>query len=533
MSSAPATGFYGKLPCKGDFIQRRVPQEFVDVWDSWLQAGLHATRTRLAERWLDAYLTGPIWRFVLAQGACGTSSCAGLMLPSVDRVGRYFPLAIVAPLEDDACLIDIAGAAGQPWYDAVESLALEALQAPDLDLDSFDERLAALPAPAAGPSLQEATELMGAMRARSFVHGEGRWHVSLGSAFSLARTAAVFASLEWQRALRPLALWWTDGSDTVERCSLLSRGLPPAEQFAALFAGGFAASGWPSISAGAPDVPAACAPMEDSARLDPPPTSSYSVIDAPAAPLEIAAFNPPVRRMVDARSSVYFTSRPELWLWGLAYGARAAHEPDRAQRVMDAVCDLAPSATLTAGVEAVRRSLRSSVPTTAGAVAGGSPGAGEGAGEGAGAAAARELGAIFFLSRDNECALVGFGSMRAVRLRASRAETIASFAESREVRSPAQPDEPGDTGLLALLSAPGQTQSDVSVHYEALEAGDLWLLGTESLLEDAQVPRITEVLTEEVVAGGAALDALCGVAARASEAAQELPVMLLSVRRSA
>ncbi|MDE2050717.1 MAG: type VI secretion system-associated protein TagF, partial [Gammaproteobacteria bacterium] len=35
------TGFYGKLPCRGDFMQRRAPQEFVDVWDAWLSECLH------------------------------------------------------------------------------------------------------------------------------------------------------------------------------------------------------------------------------------------------------------------------------------------------------------------------------------------------------------------------------------------------------------------------------------------------------------------------------------------------------------
>src|SRR5262249_51991550 len=89
-------GFYGKLPCRGDFLQRRAPQDFVDVWDAWLQEGLHESRQRLQEAWLNTYLTGRVWRFVLSAGVCGSGVYAGVLVPSVDRVGRYFPLTLIA-----------------------------------------------------------------------------------------------------------------------------------------------------------------------------------------------------------------------------------------------------------------------------------------------------------------------------------------------------------------------------------------------------------------------------------------------------
>ncbi|MGH8326957.1 MAG: type VI secretion system-associated protein TagF, partial [Steroidobacteraceae bacterium] len=83
MSATSETGFYGKLPCRGDFMQRRAPQGFVDAWDAWLSQCLHMSRQQLAERWLDMYLTSPVWRFVLAEGICGEAAYAGVMLPSV------------------------------------------------------------------------------------------------------------------------------------------------------------------------------------------------------------------------------------------------------------------------------------------------------------------------------------------------------------------------------------------------------------------------------------------------------------------
>ena len=30
-------GFYGKMPSRGDFVRRGLPDSFVDPWDAWLQ----------------------------------------------------------------------------------------------------------------------------------------------------------------------------------------------------------------------------------------------------------------------------------------------------------------------------------------------------------------------------------------------------------------------------------------------------------------------------------------------------------------
>ena len=98
MVAGSATGFFGKLPALGDFVERALPAEFVTPWDAWLQRAIAASRASLGEQWLDIYLTSPLWRFVLGAGPCGARAWAGVMMPSVDRVGRYFPLTVAAPL---------------------------------------------------------------------------------------------------------------------------------------------------------------------------------------------------------------------------------------------------------------------------------------------------------------------------------------------------------------------------------------------------------------------------------------------------
>ena len=61
-------------------------------------------------RWLDVYLTSPAWRFVCAAGACGPRPVMGLMAPSVDQVGRYFPITLACELPERVNLVSAATA---------------------------------------------------------------------------------------------------------------------------------------------------------------------------------------------------------------------------------------------------------------------------------------------------------------------------------------------------------------------------------------------------------------------------------------
>ena len=92
----PAFGLFGKLPARGDFVRAGLPGDFVAAWDHWLEEVIGATRARLGAAWLPAFLEAPVWRFALAPGLCGAASVSGLWLPSVDRVGRYYPLTLAA-----------------------------------------------------------------------------------------------------------------------------------------------------------------------------------------------------------------------------------------------------------------------------------------------------------------------------------------------------------------------------------------------------------------------------------------------------
>ena len=149
MSTASAPGFYGKVPGLGDFVSRRLPRAFIDYWDAWLQSVIATSRMQLGEHWLNTYLSSPLWRFVLSSGHCGTHPWAGVLMPSVDRVGRYFPLTIATSLSAGANPFAAAAAATE-WFEEAEALALSALEADDFDMDDFDAGVQGLGAPAIG-----------------------------------------------------------------------------------------------------------------------------------------------------------------------------------------------------------------------------------------------------------------------------------------------------------------------------------------------------------------------------------------------
>jgi type VI secretion system protein ImpM len=89
-------GFCGKLPARGDFVRAGLPRDFIDPWDDWLQSVIAGSQSIMGAAWLPAYLEAPIWRFSLPPGMCGAQGVLGLMLPSIDKANRYYPLTFAA-----------------------------------------------------------------------------------------------------------------------------------------------------------------------------------------------------------------------------------------------------------------------------------------------------------------------------------------------------------------------------------------------------------------------------------------------------
>jgi len=132
-----APGWFGKLPGMGDFAHRRLPEAFRDTWDRWLQTGFARLRLHCPD-WTDRYLKAPMWCFVLGLGVVGNERWIGVLMPSVDGVGRYFPFTIAAELITTRT--ELQGeelARARSWWATAAHAALEGLEK-DLDAVRFE-----------------------------------------------------------------------------------------------------------------------------------------------------------------------------------------------------------------------------------------------------------------------------------------------------------------------------------------------------------------------------------------------------------
>jgi type VI secretion system protein ImpM len=139
-------GWYGKLSTLGDFAQRRLPAHWVQRTDAWLSELMRELPTVLGPRWLETYLTAPVLRFAWAPGVVDMRWWFGVLMPSCDNVGRYFPLLIAQgrahPPVDRIGLEQL-----ERWYAALVQAAMQTLE-DDASMDSFERALAVAPAPA-------------------------------------------------------------------------------------------------------------------------------------------------------------------------------------------------------------------------------------------------------------------------------------------------------------------------------------------------------------------------------------------------
>ena len=224
-------GLFGKLPAKRDFIAPGVPREVLAVFEPWLQSSLAASRYALGGRWQAAFLRAPIWRFWLGRDLCG-GAVIGALMPSVDGVGRYFPLALLARAEpgEDLAPPDIDPHA--TWLDAAEQLLLAALS-PDADLEDLIGALDTLGPPRASPA-----PLPGGVAPLA----PTGWSTAPGAPDDLRGAVGRLFRADRARSAAGTSLWWTLGGEGFAPRALIVPGLPAAEVFAAFLTGDFPAA---------------------------------------------------------------------------------------------------------------------------------------------------------------------------------------------------------------------------------------------------------------------------------------------------
>ncbi len=229
MNDAQGIGFYGKLPSKGDFVTRRLSRGFIDKWDGWLQQAIAHSKGVLGENWLDIYMTSPIWNFVMTPGVCGARGWGGAMIPSVDRVGRYFPLTIAGSLGTECDPLGMAMTA-PGWFKKTRNVALLALEDGANAFDDFELAVASLGEPRNG------MESMPKAHADPFTISQD-WMIPLVPGAGVVSCAATLFNQILVCRYERYSIWWTEGSEYVAPRMLVCRGLPPAESYASLISG--------------------------------------------------------------------------------------------------------------------------------------------------------------------------------------------------------------------------------------------------------------------------------------------------------
>lgn len=454
MSREVEVGLYGKLPSHGDFLRRRLPQDFVSRWDEWLQEAVAASRRVLGDRWLDAYLTGPVWRFALSAGVCGSQPIAGVLAPSVDRVGRYFPLTLAFAAPGDMQALDVA-LRFHRWYTHAERLVIEALAQEHVDFAEFDCRVMDLAADLelqqSGPTLKLSDD-----QATALVSGQAQyWRVPLATASALETTAALLLGAQLSRSHRPLALWWTEGSSVVEPSWLITPGLPLPESFGAMLDGTWSVAEWSAVE------------ITPGTVVD----TWTGPIPAPRLVFASAGFTDagPVR---ESNQDAYL-ERPDIGLWVVADGMGGLSHGEYASRmVCDALAELTATVTLDELIESasirleeVNAHLRYVASRPVHAVQSGST-------------------VAILLLRSSECAVLWAGDSRIYRLRDGE---LQQLTRDHSWEQPGTPTDGAPLGLPvddshAITRAVGGEDAFVlDVRRSDVRPGDRFLLCTDGL----------------------------------------------------
>lgn len=229
-NSTPAAppGWHGKLPSLGDFASRRLDAGFIDPWDGWLAAGLLALRDAAPDSWLADYLGSPSWRFLLMPGvlpgSAGAQGWGGVLMPSVDRIGRYFPLTLVLPLGTGPADTQQMHALWQ-WLARLDELARDALH-DDWTADRLEEELARF-------ALPELADICASRVAHPQAVG-AVIEVPTQADCNAAQQIGAAAQRAWCAQAHGQA-WWQACADDLPPRLLLSRGLPDAAALRGLF----------------------------------------------------------------------------------------------------------------------------------------------------------------------------------------------------------------------------------------------------------------------------------------------------------
>lgn len=220
-------GLFGKIPAHGDFISRNLHSSYLTPWDEWLQRCVHGSQELIGNDWLNIYLTSPVWRFVLSPGCVDNQARAGILVPSVDSVGRYFPITLTCPIDTNSNLF-LFQQNNEAWYSQLQDIAISALQN-NLNADDIMEQLSALQPQ---QSLRQSNPLL-----------SNGARVAPGSNTDISSSYGQMLGDIYSQNCPSHSVWWCHGSQHMGPTCLTSPGLPEPSQYSAMLAGNWN-DGW-------------------------------------------------------------------------------------------------------------------------------------------------------------------------------------------------------------------------------------------------------------------------------------------------
>lgn len=475
MTAPVVPGVYGKLPAVGDFVSRRLPARFVKTWDTWIQEALTVSREQLDAEWLDVYLTSPIWRFIMNPGNGGEKASVGILMPSVDKVGRYFPLTLAAMLDNREALPYLFIAAAD-WFDALEQLALSALE-DGFQLDAFDRELQALQLdPLISTDSDQPSE-----KGLSGEDGMVPIRIEMDTLGHIPEAFKELGACLLMRFYSTYSLWSTEGSDLLNPSLLVYHGLPPAADFS-----GFLTGDWIRFGASKPIV---VSPFFYSPGVSP--------VNDPGSPLDAGAINS-IRWHSCGRSDVgkvrvlnedAFLENPKSGVWAVADGMGGHLAGDEASRaIVDGLTTVDGGdtiETLTADVKACLQNtntelLRRSRKNENGQIMGST--------------------VVVMLAVGNQCATLWAGDSRLYRYRGgllsqlTRDHSPACEALNHDQASPqASTDTTCSNIVTRALGAEPELDVD-AITFQA-KHDDTYLLCSDGLIKEVNPREIADILS--------------------------------------
>ena len=232
-------GLIGKHPGYGDFLRHGVDPSLADWLDGWLNNALMPLRDEMGEgAWPAFWDAAPVLRFWIGRTVTGGHGLAGILSPSRDKVGRRFPLLLMA---QNSALAPPLLNADQAPYEALEAHLEAAAPQPGQGaaalLDGLDpDQAGFVPEPAA---MAGQTPLIWAHNAQG----------------DLAGLLSAMQPVDHTRAMLARSYWWAPARSDRAAICLAQQGLPDSAALGWLLSGGPAAE--------ARDIPALQTPQTD------------------------------------------------------------------------------------------------------------------------------------------------------------------------------------------------------------------------------------------------------------------------------